>query len=210
MPSIESARTWYQASDQVHDFDHVMRVYRVAEVLAQREGADLEVVRAAALLHDAQAASGSESLRLEHHEAAAAFAAIVLKEEGWQDHRIEAVQDCILTHRFRAGLSPQTLEAKVLFDADKLDAIGAIGAARALAFAVLDGQPLHAEPSEQFKTSLETLPGEAYTAYHEFLFKLSRIKDRMQTASGKSMAEERHTFMDHFFQQLVAEVNGER
>ena len=210
MPSIETAKTWYQANDQVHDFDHVMRVYRVAEALAKQEKADLEVVRAAALLHDAQDASGSEALRLEHHEAAAAFAVRVLKEEGWEMDRIEAVRDCILTHRFRAGLAPQTLEAKVLFDADKLDAIGAIGAARALAFAVLDGQPLHADPSEQFKTTFESQPGEAYTAYHEFLFKLSRIKDRMQTESGKAMAEERHTFMEKFFEQLIAEVKGER
>jgi len=210
MPSIEKARSWYQKSDQVHDFDHVMRVYRLAETLAKKEGADLEVVRAAALLHDAQSASGSEDLRLEHHEAAAAFAKRVLKEEGWSEKRINAVQDCILTHRFRAGLSPTTLEAKVLFDADKLDAIGAIGAARALAFAVLDGQPLHAEPSAVFQKTLEVEPGETYTAYHEFLFKLSRIKDRMQTESGKAMAAERHTFMNDFFQQLRDEVRGDR
>ena len=210
MPSIEKARSWYQKSDQVHDFDHVMRVYRLAETLAKKEGADLEVVRAAALLHDAQSASGSEDLRLEHHEAAAAFAKRVLKEEGWSEKRINAVQDCILTHRFRAGLSPTTLEAKVLFDADKLDAIGAIGAARALAFAVLDGQPLHAEPSAVFQKTLEVEPGETYTAYHEFLFKLSRIKDRMQTESGKAMAAERHTFMNDFFQQLRDEVRGEK
>jgi uncharacterized protein len=187
-----------------------MRVYRLAEALAQKEGADIEIVRAAALLHDAQSASGSEDLRQEHHQAASAFAAKVLKEEGWAEERIRAVQDCILTHRFRGGLSPTTLEAKVLFDADKLDAIGAIGAARALAFAVLDGQPLHTEPSTVFKKTLETQPGETYTAYHEFLFKLSRIKDRMQTESGKAMAAERHIFMDNFFQQLRAEVRGEK
>jgi uncharacterized protein len=210
LPSIEQARAWYQTSDQVHDFEHVMRVYRLAEVLAQKEGADLEVVRAAALLHDAQGASGSEDRRLEHHEAAAEFAVRVLRQEGWAEEKIQAVRECILTHRFRAGLEPESLEAKVLFDADKLDAIGAIGAARALAFAVLDGQPLYAEPSDSFRTTLKSGPGEAYTAYHEFLFKLSRIKDRMQTKSGRHMAEERHVFMDNFFQQLRAEVNGER
>ena len=210
MPTIEKARSWYQYSDQVHDFDHVMRVYRVAEVLAQKEGADLEVIQAAALLHDAQAASGSEDLRLEHHEAAAAFAADVLRAEEWDEERIRAVQECILTHRFRAGLSPKTLEAKVLYDADKLDAIGAIGAARALAFAVLGGQPLYAEPSADFQKTLEPQPGEPYTAYHEFLFKLSRIKDRMQTQSGKAMASERHAFMKAFFQQLIDEVRGEK
>lgn len=210
MLTIEQARTWYQDNDQVHDFDHVLRVTKLAEVLAHQEGADVEVVRAAALLHDAQAASGSEDQRLDHHQAAAGFAAEVLQQEGWLEERILAVQQCILTHRFRTGEPPVTLEAKVLFDADKLDAIGAIGVARSLAFAVLDGQPLFAEPSGAFRRTLEAQPGEAYTAYHEFLFKLSRIKDRMQTESGKAMAAERHTFMQDFFQQLRAEVHGEK
>jgi len=210
MPTIEQARAWYTSNDQVHDFEHVMRVYKLAEVLAQKEGADIEIVRAAALLHDAQSASGSEDLRMEHHEAAAVFAAEVLEQEGWPPERMQAVQNCILTHRFRAGLAPETLEAKVLFDADKLDAIGAIGAARALAFAVLDGQPLYAEPSDAFRNTHKPQPDEAYTAYHEFLFKLSRIKDRMQTQSGKAMAAERHTFMQNFFSQLRDEVNGKK
>ena len=132
MPTIDQARDWYTVSDQVHDFDHVIRVYRLAEVLAEKEGADLEIVRAAALLHDAESASGDDQTRLAHHEAAADFAGKTLAEEGWPAERIQAVQECILSHRFRAGKAPETLEAKVLFDADKLDAIGAIGVARAL------------------------------------------------------------------------------
>ena len=210
MPSIEQARAWYQRSDQVHDFEHVLRVYRLAEVLAEKEGADIEIIRAAALLHDAAGASGDELTRLDHHEAAAVFAARLLAEEGWPEERIKTVQDCILTHRFRAGAEPATLEAKVLFDADKLDAIGAVGVARALAYAVLDGQPIFAEPSETFHKTLKTEPGEPYTAYHEYLFKLSRIKDRLQTDSGKALAAERHNFMRAYFQQLKAEVIGER
>ena len=124
--------------------------------------------------------------------------------------RIKAVQHCILTHRFRAGSSPESLEAKVLFDADKLDAIGAIGAARALAYAVLDGQPLYAEPSPRFREDYQTEPDEPYTAYHEFIFKLSRIRERLQTESGKALAEARHAFMAEFFEQLGAEVRGEK
>jgi len=210
MPTIEQARQWYQNSDAVHDFDHVLRVYHMAETLAQQEGADLEIVLAAALLHDAESASGSDELRISHHEAAAIFAGKVLKEEGWQEDRIKAVQYCILTHRFRDNRKPNTLEAKVLFDADKLDAIGAIGVARALAYAVLDGQPLFAEPSMTFHKALKTEEGEPYTAYHEYLFKLSRLKDRMQTQSGKAMAQARHDYMRGFFQQLKEEVKGQR
>jgi uncharacterized protein len=210
LPTIEQARTWYAESDQVHDFDHVLRVCRLAETLAQKEGADVEIVRAAALLHDAADASGDESARMDHHEAAAVFAGMVLAEEGWPEERIAAVQDCILTHRFRTGDPPVTLEAQVLFDADKLDAIGAVGVARALAYAVLNGQPIHVEPSETFLATLKTEPGEPYTAYHEYLFKLSRIKDRMQTESGRAMAVERHNFMRNYFEQFTAEAAGKK
>ena len=210
MPTIEQAREWYAAGDQVHDFDHVLRVYRLAEVLAEKEGADMEIVRAAALLHDAESASGNVEIRLDHHEAAAAFAGKVLLQEGWPTERIQAAQECILSHRFRTGDSPKSLEAKVLFDADKLDAIGAIGVARALAYAVLDGQPLYAKPSQTFRDTLRIETSEAYTAYHEHLFKLSKIKDRMQTQSGREMAEERHTFMQTYFDQLIAEVEGRK
>lgn len=210
MPTIDQARGWYAASDQVHDFDHVIRVYKLAEVLAEKESADLEIVRAAALLHDAEDASGGDEGRLAHHEAAAAFAGKILAEEGWPAERIQAVQDCILSHRFRTGSAPETLEAKVLFDADKLDAIGAVGVARALAYAVLDGQPLYAPPSRTFIETLKTEPGEAYTAYHEHLFKLSKIRECMQTRSGRQMAEERHNFMQSYFDQLTAEVEGRK
>lgn len=210
MPTIEQARQWYTDSDSVHDFHHVLRVYRMAETLAEKESADIEIVRAAALLHDAESASGDNDERLDHHEAAALFAGKVLKEESWKEDRIKAVQHCILTHRFRDERQPESIEAKVLFDADKLDAIGAIGAARALAYAVLDGQPLYAEPSTTFQKDLKTVPGEPYTAYHEYLFKLSRLKDKMQTESGKAFAQARHEYLKGFFQQLRAEVNGQK
>lgn len=210
MPTIEQARQWYRESDPVHDFDHVLRVLRMAERLAEQEGADLEIVRASALLHDAQSASGDTDERLDHHESAALFAGEILQQEGWDPKRIKAVQDCILTHRFRTGEPPESIEAKVLFDADKLDAIGAIGVARAVAYAVLAGEPLFAEPSENFIGTHNPDPGEAYTAYHEYLFKLSRIQERMQTGSGRAVAAERTEFMGRFFEQLREETRGEK
>lgn len=210
MPTIKQAKAWYQTNNAVHDFDHVLRVYHMAVRLASGEKADIEIVKAAALLHDAQSASGNPDERMAHHEAAAQFAGEVLAAEGWSAERIQAVQDCILTHRFRTGDAPQSIEAKVLFDADKLDAIGAVGVARALAYAVLDDQPIYAEPTDTFRKTLEIEPGEPYTAYHEYLFKLSRIKDRMQTASGLAIAEERDTYMQSFFAQLRDEAVGKK
>ena len=258
MPTIEIARLWYPASDPVHGFDHVLRVYHLAERLAQIEGADLETVRAAALLHDIESGEwrvesgrgkvdsgqwtvGSESAsqrpvsatadpgtvsefaneqinnqqpainnqRMTHHLSSAEFAAQVLRAEGWPDERIAAVQHCIRAHRFRDRQEPPaTLEAQVLFDADKLDAIGAIGVARAIGFAVQAGQPAYASPSAQFLETGELQPGEPHSAYHEYLFKLRKIKERMLTASGRKLAEERHQVMAEFFERLAQEMGG--
>lgn len=210
MPTLEQARQWYQSAESVHNFDHVLRVYRTAERLAQAENADLEIVRAAALLHDvADSAAGSQQ-RKEHHIASAEFAAGVLAEEGWPPERIAAVQHCIRAHRFRHnGDEPLTVEAKVLFDADKLDVLGAIGVVRVVAYATLAGQPIYAEPSARFLASGEKEPGEPHSAYHEHLFKLVKIKDRLFTHAAKEVAEERDGYIRAFFERLIAESNGE-
>lgn len=218
MPTIETASSWYPLSDPVHGFDHVLRVYRLAERLAQAEGADLEIVRAAVLLHDAtpdpamtNQPTNQSSNRSTHHHASAAFARQVLQVEGWPEERIAAVEHCIRAHRFRDDSEqPQTLEAQVLFDADKLDAIGAIGVARAIAYAARAGCPAYAEPSDGFVRSGKLAAGELHSSYHEFLFKLRKLKDRMYTAGARQMAEERHRRMEAFYTDLAAETRGER
>jgi uncharacterized protein len=212
MPTIDQARHWYPDLDPVHGFDHVLRVYRMAERLAQAEGADLEIVLAAVLLHDAEgsATTGGEIGRSNHHHASSEFARQMLEAENWLPDRIAAVQHCIRAHRFRDNSEPpQTLEAKILFDADKLDVIGAIGVVRTIAFDVVVGQPVYFEPSQHFLASGEKEPGEPHSSYHEYLFKLSRIKDRLFTPAARAIAEERHRFMAEFFTRLAAEERGD-
>jgi uncharacterized protein len=212
MPTIDQARLWYPDLDPVHGFDHVLRVYRMAERLASTEGADLEIVHAAALLHDAEgsATAGGEIGRSNHHHASSEFARQVLEAEGWSPERITAVQHCIRAHRFRDNSEPpQTLEARILFDADKLDVIGAIGIVRTVAFDVVIGQPVYSEPSQRFLSTGEKEPGEPHSSYHEYLFKLSRIKDRLFTHTARAIAEERHRFMAEFFTRLAAEEHGD-
>lgn len=213
MPTIESARSWYPQTDPVHGFDHILRVYHMVEKLAISEGADLEIVRAAALLHDAEGSqtSGGETGRLNHHQASAEFARQVLEAEGWPQDKIAAVQHCIRAHRFRDNSeSPQTLEAQILFDADKLDVIGAIGVARTIAYDVVVNQPIYAEPSIRFRETGQKEPGEPHSSYHEYLFKLSKIKDRLYTPTARALAEDRHRFMAEYFDRLGAEERGER
>jgi uncharacterized protein len=212
MPTLESVRSFYPDDDPVHGFDHIERVYRMAERLAAAEGADIEIVRAAALLHDAEgsATAGGEEGRLEHQLASAELAGKVLVSDGWSEERIEAVRHCIRAHRFRDNREqPQTVEAKVIFDADKLDVIGAIGVARTVAFDAVIGQPVFSMPSEQFIKTGVPEQDETYSSYHEYLFKLSKIKDRLFTPSARLIAEDRHRFMDNFFRRLRAETAGE-
>ena len=210
MPTLEQARAWYTDADPVHDFEHVLRVYRLAERIGQAEGADLEIIRAAALLHDASgAAPDDHAARAEHQHASADLAREVLRAEGWPDERISAVQHCIRAHRFRGHESPQTLEAKILFDSDKLDVLGAIGVARVMAYAARADQPLTgAPPSEKFLSTFEKEPGEPHTPYHEFLFKLSRIRERLYTPTARALAEERHRYLAEYFERLTLETQG--
>lgn len=209
MPTLEQAKRWYVENDPVHGYDHILRVYKMAERLAQAEGADLEIVCAAALLHDTEGSLTGES-RTEHQVASAEFAGQVLATEGWSEERIAAVQHCIRAHRFRDDREqPQTIEAQVLFDADKLDAIGAIGAVRAIAYAVLAQQHLFTEPSKRFLSTGEKENNEAHTPYHEHLFKLRKLKDRMFTKTGKDFAQARHDYLEGFFARLRAELKAE-
>ncbi|MDQ7010199.1 MAG: HD domain-containing protein, partial [Mariprofundaceae bacterium] len=187
MLTLETARQWYD-KDPTHGFGHIVRVYRLAENLAQAEGADLEIVRAAALLHDAHDAAARDAAgRAGHHLASALFARRILQAEGWPAERIAAVEHCIRAHRFRdASEQPQTPEAQCLFDADKLDAIGAIGVARAIAYAVTHNAPIYAPPSMQFLQSGQRQPDEPHSAWHEYWFKLRHLPGRLFTASGRS------------------------
>jgi uncharacterized protein len=111
-------------------------------------------VRAAALLHDVEGTAPGEAARANHHHASADFAAAVLADEGWP---VKTHRRCAALHSgpplSRQSRTTSTIEAKVLFDADKLDVLGAIGAARVVIYAAIAGQPLYVEPSERFCTA---------------------------------------------------------
>lgn len=210
MLTIDFARTLYPTGvDAAHDFDHILRVLHMAEKIARAEGADVEVVQAAALLHDI----GLDQGRAGHETSAANRAKEILQNlaQGYSDQFIAAVAHAIEAHRFRSGPSPETLEAKVLFDADKLDSIGAIGIARAFAFGGWRGQKLWADVPPDYTDPLHGRAADSaqHTAVHEYIVKLSKIKDRMQTSTGKRLAQQRHDFMAKFFEQLAREVKNE-
>ena len=206
MITIERSRRFYDGADAAHDFDHVLRVLALAEKIAEAEGAGLEIVRAAALLHDVARAETAATGRC-HAQVGAERARQILR--GHPSERVEAVAQAVAAHRFRRDPAPETLEAKALFDADKLDAIGAVGIARAYVIGGGRGSRLWADvPPDYAEGDLPS--AREHTPAHEFVYKLSKLKDRMCTEAGKAIAEERHAYMVAFFERLGQEVRGER
>ena len=204
MITVEEARKYYAGADAAHDFDHVLRVLALAERIGRAEGADMEVLRAAVLLHDVARAE-EERTGVCHAKAGAQRAREILA--GRPPQKVEAVAEAIAAHRFRDEVTPQSLEAKVLYDADKLDSIGAIGVARAYALAGKRGQRLWAPVPPDYNGE-DADPNE-HTPVHEFVFKLSRLKDTLFTTTARRIAEGRHRYMVAFFRRLEREVRGE-
>ena len=209
--TIDLARTLYENADAAHSFDHVLRVTRLAVHLAEAEGADVAIVRTAALLHDVADERG------DHHLAGAQQARELLADA--PPAFVDAVAHCIEAHRFSQPPEPATLEAQCLNDADKLDAIGAIGVARAFAFAASRGNRLWTHPLPE----LERIMGpdrrayrqahggsRDYTPGHELLCKLSGLAESMYTDTARQIARDRHDYMLAFFRRLDEEALGMR
>jgi uncharacterized protein len=209
----EEARQLYVNGDAAHDFDHVLRVVRLADQIAQAEGANVTVVRLAALLHDAPADKGdgmaNHSARDGHHLAAAATAGKLLRERGLGTDESAQVVHCIEAHRFRDNtIQPQTLEAKCLYDADKLDSIGAIGVGRAFAYAGAHDHRLWTGPGSEVLDTEYPPQGADYTPVHEYIYKLRHVADALYTETARRIGRERHAFMSAFFARLDEEMRG--
>ncbi|MGD8242449.1 MAG: HD domain-containing protein [Desulfobacterales bacterium] len=189
-----------------HDWEHTLRVERLCRRIGPREGADPLVLRLAACLHDIGRGQQDQSRgAVCHAHQGARMAAAIMADHDVAPEIQTNVLHCIRTHRYRNDDPPETIEAKVLFDADKLDAIGAVGVARAYLFAGELGAILHNANSQIVDTRPYTRED---TGYREFQLKLRYIKDRMLTREGRRLAEARHQVMVDFFERFVAEING--
>lgn len=191
-----------------HDWEHTLRVVKLCQHLGPKEGVDMAVLLPAAYLHDiGRAYQDAAKGAICHADKGASIALPFVNNLSLTDAQKENIIHCIKTHRFRGNQSPGTIEAKVLFDADKIDAIGAVGVARAFLFAGEVGARLHNPDARIEETQSYTRDD---TGYREFKVKLCKIKDRILTQSGRSIAGARHDFMTAFFNQFIEEFNGER
>lgn len=206
-----------ELSYAAHDLDHVIRVYKMCLLLSEEEkDVNLQVLIPAALLHDIarrqedQDTTGS----IDHAVLGAQMAGEILRSLDYAPEIIVEIQDCIKAHRFRSGFRPNTIEAKILFDADKLDVIGAVGIARSFMLAGKHGEKMYNDiPLQEY---LQDNVGEngrikdasKHTAYLEFELKLRRIPERLFTDKAKRVAVNRIKYMEAFFELLDEEING--
>lgn len=200
------ARDILENSGGSHDWDHTERVVSLCKHIGKFEKADLKILVASAILHDIGRAKEKKSnWKLDHALISAKMSEPILTKLGFVQEEIDQITYCIRSHRFKGKKIPKTVEAKVLFDSDKLDAIGAIGIGRAFVFSGELGARVH-HPEITMENSLEYSKDD--TAYRHFLEKLSKVKDRLFTAEGKNIARGRHEYMEGFFKRLNDEVLG--
>ncbi len=193
-------------SPRCHDWEHTLRVLGNARMIAKLEKkTDLKVIEIAALFHDiARADELSIQGKICHAKKGAEITGAILEEEGINQAMIDKVVKCVRRHRFRSGATPVSLEEKIVYDADKLDSLGAVGLGRAFLFAGRIGAKLHNTPEEALNSKSYS---DNDTAYREYLFKLKDLPKKMMTVSGRKIARERVLFMDKFFKKLDQEIS---
>jgi uncharacterized protein len=189
-----------------HDFQHILRVYKNAEMISkQEESVDLDIVLAAALLHDLVVYPKGSSKTINSADDSAEIAKkILLEYKNYPREKIEKVADAIRTHSYSKRLVPETLEGKILQDADRLDAIGAIGIARTFSVGGSENRSLY-NPTDPFCESERQLDDTQWTLDH-IKKKLMILKNSMHTKTAKKIAEERTEFMELFLNQLRKEI----
>ncbi|MGD8764279.1 MAG: HD domain-containing protein [Desulfobacteraceae bacterium] len=202
------AKTYFDGANGSHDWEHTLRVCRLCERIGRAEAVDMEVLLIAAYLHDiGRSDQDTANGAICHAEKGAQMAESIVDPLPISGVRKQNIMHCIKSHRFRSSCEPQTPEARVLFDADKLDAIGAVGVARAYLFAGEVGARLH-------NPDIDVEQAKPYsqddTGFREFKVKLSKIKDRILTTEGQKLARERHAFMETFFNRFLEEYEGKR
>lgn len=193
--------------DPGHDFEHVMRVYRNAEFIGKREGADMEILLAAALLHDIVVYPKGSAKSAKSADDSADLAEKILKSYGWTRERIEKASYCIRTHSYSKRVVPTSLEGKILQDADRLDALGAIGIARTFSVGGSERRAFY-NPDDPFWSTTREPDDRQWTLDH-FQSKLLRLKNSMHTQTAKVEARRRTAFMESFVAQLKHETRYE-
>ncbi|WP_298440803.1 HD domain-containing protein [uncultured Ferrimonas sp.] len=201
----QRCRDWAAAagSDGAHDLSHIERVVVAAKQLAEAEGADLAVVLPAAWLHDVVLIDKRDPRRQQASQLSADKAVALLAEHGYPQQHLDAIHHAVAAHSWSAGIPCQSLEAQVVQDADRLDALGAIGLSRCLMLGGQWGRDLY-DVADPLATQRE-LDDNQFNLDH-FFIKLKKLPHTMSTPSGKAEGERRWAFMQQYVDQLMHEL----
>jgi len=191
-----------------HDMSHIERVERTCIRIHEKEGGDLQVIRLAALLHDVGIVREHEEGG-NHAEYSAEIAQEFLAENGAEAELIDHVTSCILTHRFSRGMRAETIEACILQDADRIDALGAVGIFRSLvSMGAL--RALKQTIGTVKETSMNAYTEDPFDGFYDYMErKPFKIPERLNTQTAKDIAEQRLTIMRKYLDELKEETSGE-
>jgi uncharacterized protein len=200
----DAARVACEGADPAHDYQHVLRVAENARRICDAERADASIAVPAALLHELFNLPKNHPDSSLSGERCADLAEALLREQKWPEQKITAVGYCIRVHGFSRGITPDTLEARVLQDADRLDAIGAIGIARLFSTCASMKRPFYSvdDPFCQSRT-----PDDQAFGVDHFYKKLLKIPERLHTGTARAMAAERSAFIKTYLDQLAREIS---
>ena len=200
-----------------HNLDHVFRVYNLCLLIAKYEkDVNLEILIPSALLHDIARVEESQDKtgEIDHAVLGSVMAEDILRKLEYEEEKIDKIKHCIIAHRFRTGNEPNTIEAKILFDSDKLDVIGASGIARTFMLAGQFGQRLIADESLDEYIKCNTVENgrlkdvSKHTPFIEYEVKFKKIPNKLYTDKAKEIGKERLKFMDEYFNRLKSEIEG--
>ena len=192
-----------QSGDPAHDLEHIRRVVLNTKKIAKTEDLSMEVLLPAAWLHDCVHVAKNSPERSTASQLAADHAVITLRQRGYPQEHFSAIHHAIEAHSFSANIPPHSIEAKVLQDADRIDALGAVGLSRCLMLGGHMGSDLY--HSEDPFAKNRPLDDTDYCIDH-FFAKLLGLKNTMQTKAGKALAEKRTKFLSDFLEQLRSEI----
>lgn len=191
--------------DSAHDKEHIYRVlYNALDIAAHERGVDYNVLVAACLLHDVGREEQFKDPTLDHAEVGGDKAYKFLTDNGFTSEFAAHVKSCIVTHRFRKSKPPESLEARILFDADKLDVTGAMGVARTLMYKAGVGDPLYTLGDDGMPSSGDG--DEKHSFFQEYHYKLKNLYDKFFTERGRQIAEIRRSAAAAFYNSLKNEV----
>lgn len=196
-----------QMNDSAHDCQHIYRVlYSALDIAESENDVDIEVLVVACLLHDIGRKKQFENPSLCHAMEGGEIAYDYLIQQGWNKDKANHVKKCIISHRYRTDNPPDSIEAKILFDADKLDATGAMGIARTLIYKGQVNEPLYLVDDNGFV--LDGTDSESLSFFQEYNFKLKNLYDKFFTKRGGEIANQRRATAVNFYENIYGEVKS--